>query len=70
MSPSRGAERLMLVIMNALYLEGINFDLTTCVRPNVENLVNSYGDQIPSTIIRAEKVNILESLEEAGVSKS
>src|SRR5918992_445987 len=65
LSPCGGAERLTLVTMYALFQKGVNFDLTTCVQPNMTKLENAYGSKIASIVRKAEKVNILESLEES-----
>jgi hypothetical protein len=35
LSPCGGAERLTLLTMYALYERGVNFDITTCVQPNM-----------------------------------
>ena len=51
--------------MYALFQKGVNFDLTTCVQPNMTKLENAYGSKIASIVRKAEKVNILESLEES-----
>ena len=51
--------------MYALFQKGVNFDLTTCVQPNMKKLENAYGSKIASIVRKAEKVNILESLEES-----
>ncbi len=50
--------------MHALSQGGVNFDFTTCVKPNLEKLENAYGSKVASIITKAEKINILESLEE------
>jgi glycosyltransferase involved in cell wall biosynthesis len=50
--------------MHALSLKGVGFDLTTCVQPNIKKLEKAYGRKIASIVKKAEKVNILESLEE------
>jgi glycosyltransferase involved in cell wall biosynthesis len=64
LSPCGGAERLGLVTMHALSQKDVRFDLTTCVQPNIKKLENAYGSKIASIVKKAEKVNILESLEE------
>ena len=64
LSPCGGAERLTLVTMYALSQKGVRFDLTTCVQPNIKKLENAYGSKLASIVKKAEKVNILESLEE------
>jgi glycosyltransferase involved in cell wall biosynthesis len=64
LSPCGGAERLTLVTMYALSQKGVNFDFTTYVQPNITKLENAYGSKIASIIKKAEKVNILKSLEE------
>jgi glycosyltransferase involved in cell wall biosynthesis len=64
LSPCGGAERLTLVTMYALSQKGVNFDFTTYVRPNIKKLENAYGSKIASIIKKAEKINILKSLEE------
>jgi glycosyltransferase involved in cell wall biosynthesis len=50
--------------MYALSQKGVNFDFTTYVRPNIKKLENAYGSKIASIIKKAEKINILKSLEE------
>jgi alpha-1,2-mannosyltransferase len=65
LSPCGGAERLTLVTMDALSQKGVAFDLTTCVSPNMTKLENAYGSKIASIVKKAEKINILESLEES-----
>ncbi len=69
MNPCGGAERLTLVTMYALSQRGVNFDLTTCVQPNMTKLENAYGSKIASIIKKAEKINILESLEEPFIDR-
>lgn len=55
--------------MYALYERGMNFDITTCVQPNMTKLENAYGRKIASIINKAEKINILESLEEPVIDR-
>lgn len=50
--------------MYALSQKGVRFDFTTCGQPNIEKLENAYGSKIASVVKKAEKVNILETLEE------
>jgi glycosyltransferase involved in cell wall biosynthesis len=69
LSPCGGAERLTLVTMHALSQKGIQFDFTTCVQPDIKKLENAYGSKIASIINKAEKINILESLEESFVDR-
>jgi glycosyltransferase involved in cell wall biosynthesis len=69
LSPCGGAERLTLATMYALSQEGVNFDLTTCVQPNMPNLENAYGSKLACIVKKAEKVNILKSLEESVVKR-
>ena len=69
LSPCGGAERLALVSMHALSQKGIQFDITTCVQPDIKKLENAYGSKIASIINKAEKINILESLEESFVDR-
>jgi glycosyltransferase involved in cell wall biosynthesis len=64
LSPCGGAERLTLVTMYALSQKGLKFDFTTCVKPDIKKLENAYGSKIVSIIRKAEKINILESLED------
>jgi hypothetical protein len=64
LSPCGGAERLTLVTMYALSQKGLKFDFTTCVKPNIKKLENAYNSKIVSIIRKAEKINILESLED------
>ena len=69
LSPCGGAERLTLVTMQALSQKDVNFDLTTCVQPSLEKLENAYGSKIASIVKKAEKINILKSLEEPVIDK-
>ena len=69
LSPCGGAERLTLLTMYALYERGVNFDITTCVQPNMTKLENAYGGKIASIINKAEKINILKSLEEPVIDR-
>jgi glycosyltransferase involved in cell wall biosynthesis len=69
MNPCGGAERLTLVTMHALSQRGVNFDLTTCIQPNMTKLENAYGSKIASIIKKAQKINILESLEEPVINR-
>lgn len=69
LSPCGGAERLTLLTMYALYERGVNFDITTCVQPNMTKLENAYGRKIASIINKAEKINILKSLEEPVIDR-
>ena len=55
--------------MYALSQKGMNFDLTTCVQPNMAKLENAYGSKIASIINKAEKVNIFKSLEEPVIDR-
>ena len=69
MNPCGGAERLTLATMHALSQKGVNFDLTTCIQPNMTKLENAYGSKIASIIDKAEKINLLESLEEPFIDR-
>lgn len=69
MNPCGGAERLTLATMHALSQKGVNFDLTTCIQPNMTKLENAYGSKIASIIEKAEKINMLESLEEPFINR-
>jgi glycosyltransferase involved in cell wall biosynthesis len=69
MNPCGGAERLTLVTMHALSQKGVNFDLTTCIQPNMTKLENAYGSKIASIIKKAQKINMLESLEEPVINR-
>jgi alpha-1,2-mannosyltransferase len=55
--------------MYALSQKGMNFDFTTCVKPNMTKLEYAYGNKIPSIIKKSEKVSILESLEEPVINR-
>ncbi len=55
--------------MYALSQKGVNFDLTTCIQPNMTKLENAYGSKIASIVRKAEKVNILKSLEEPVIDR-
>ncbi len=69
LSPCGGAERLTLVTMHALSQKGVNFDLTTCIKPDMRKLENAYGSKIASIVRKAQKVNILESIEEQVIDR-
>ena len=69
MNPCGGAERLTLATMLALSQKGVNFDLTTCIEPDMTKLENAYGSKIASIIEKAEKINLLESLEEPFIDR-
>jgi glycosyltransferase involved in cell wall biosynthesis len=69
LTPCGGAERLTLVTMYALSQKGINFDLTTCIRPDIQKLENAYGSKTATIIRKAQKVNILESIEEPVIDR-
>jgi glycosyltransferase involved in cell wall biosynthesis len=69
LSPCGGAERLTLLTMHALFQKGVNFDLTTCVKPDMTKLENAYGNKVASIIKKSEKINILESLEEPVINR-
>ena len=69
LSPCGGAERLTLLTMYALYQKGVNFDLTTSVKPDMSKLENAYGTKIASIVDKLEKVNILESLDEPVINR-
>ena len=69
MNPCGGDERLTLATMHALSQKGVNFDLTTCIQPNMTKLENAYGSKIASIIEKAEKINLLESLEEPFIDR-
>ena len=69
MIPCGGGERLTLATMHALSQKGVNFDLTTCIQPNMTKLENAYGSKIASIIEKAEKINLLESLEELFIDR-
>src|SRR5918992_404203 len=69
MNPCGGAERLTLATMHALSQKGVNFDLTTCIQPNMTKLENAYGSKIASIIEKAEKINLLESLEQPFIDR-
>lgn len=55
--------------MYALSQEGVNFDFTTYVKPNMTNLEKAYGKKIASIIKKSEKINIIESLEEPVINR-
>lgn len=69
LSPCGGAERLTLATMQALSQKGVNFDLTTCIQPDMRKLENAYGSKIASIVRKAQKVNILESIEERVIDR-
>jgi glycosyltransferase involved in cell wall biosynthesis len=55
--------------MQALYQKGVNFDFTTCVQPNIKKLENAYDSKTASILKKAEKVNILKSLEKPVIDR-
>lgn len=55
--------------MYALSQKGVNFDLTTSVKPDMMKLENAYGNKIASIVRKLGKVNILESLDEPVINK-
>src|ERR671920_1767909 len=55
--------------MLALSQKGVNFDLTTCIQPDMTKLENAYGSKIASIIEKAEKINLLESLEQPFIDR-
>jgi glycosyltransferase involved in cell wall biosynthesis len=55
--------------MHALSQKGFQFDFTTCVQPNLEKLENAYGSKIASIMKKAEKINILSSLEDSFIDR-
>jgi glycosyltransferase involved in cell wall biosynthesis len=55
--------------MYALCQKGVNFDLTTSVKPDISKLENAYGTKIASIVDKLEKVNILESLDEPVINR-
>jgi glycosyltransferase involved in cell wall biosynthesis len=69
LSPCGGAERLTLLTMYALSQKGVNFDLTTSVKPDMIKIENAYGYKIASIVKKSEKVNILESLDEPAINR-
>jgi hypothetical protein len=69
MNPCGGAERLTLATMHALSQNCVNFDLTTCIQPNMTKFENAYGSKIASIIEKAEKINLPESLEELFIDR-
>ena len=69
LSPCGGAERLTLLTMYALCQKGVNFDLTTSVKPDMIKLENAYGNKIASILNKSQKVNILESLDEPVINR-
>ena len=50
--------------MQSLSEMGIDFDLTTLKSPNVSKLENSFGKNLVSVIKKADKINIINILEE------
>ena len=55
--------------MYALCQKGVNFDLTTSVKPDMIKLENAYGNKIASILNKSQKVNILESLDEPVINR-
>jgi hypothetical protein len=63
-NPCGGAERLSLVTMQALLRAGIAFDITTLKTPDVSKLESSFGRNFISVMNSANKINIINILEE------
>jgi glycosyltransferase involved in cell wall biosynthesis len=63
-NPCGGAERLSLVTMQALLGAGIDFDITTLKTPDVSKLESSFGRNFISVMNSANKINIINILEE------
>ena len=63
-NPCGGAERLSLVTIQALSEMGIDFDLTTLKTPNITKLENTYGKKLVSVMENADKVNVINIMEE------
>ena len=63
-NPCGGAERLSIVTMQALQGAGIDFDITTLKTPDISKLENSFGRNFISVMDSANKINIINILEE------
>jgi glycosyltransferase involved in cell wall biosynthesis len=63
-NPCGGAERLSLITMKSLLEVKIDFELTTLKSPDILKLENSFGKNLVSVLERANKVNIINILEE------
>ena len=63
-NPCGGAERLSLVTMQSLSERGMDFDLTTLKSPNISKLVNSFGKNLVFVLKKADKINVINILEE------
>jgi glycosyltransferase involved in cell wall biosynthesis len=64
-----GGERLAIVTMQAVLESGIDFELTTFERPDINRIQKAFGQQMTSTVKKAKRVNILESFEQ-GIKES
>jgi hypothetical protein len=58
------AESLWARLNKKTVQKSIDFDFTTCVQPDIAKLENAYGSKIASVIKKAERINILDSLED------
>ena len=63
-NPCGGAERLSLVTMQALLKRKIDFELTTLKNPDISKLENSFGKKLVSVIKSANKINVINLLQE------
>ena len=55
--------------MHALCQKGVNFDFTTCIKPNIKKLEDAYGINVASIVKKVGKVNILNSLEDSVIAR-
>ncbi len=54
-----GGERLTLITMQAILEMGIDIDLTTLVKPDIDKLENTYGNDTASVFRNIKNENIL-----------
>ena len=69
MNPCGGAERLTLATMHALSQKCVNFDLTTCIQPNMTKLEMHTVAKSLLFFRKQKKLNLLESLEELFIDR-
>jgi glycosyltransferase involved in cell wall biosynthesis len=61
LNPCGGGERLSLAVMQAISDIGIDFDITTLVKPNIHRIEDSFGNKLAAIIEKASNINILQS---------
>ena len=50
--------------MQAVIESGIDFELTTFQRPELNRIQNAFGQQMASAVKKAKRINVLESYEQ------